>query len=454
LLWLHAQDGQPQIGRAPAALLLILLGAAQIQLAMSAREPRSRRPQTVGLMFWKWLFVGTVVCYLAGLALGSQRGGVYFFCAALACWYTTLLWLVVHGSSWLLAPAAAARRSVWHRLGSTVLASMTLAVGAEALLRLYALVADDRLDVAYVAKVHALPPGEHVRGRLVNRLGYWDKEFRPQPRAGVFRIAVLGDAVTLSGTAETNYLTRVERSLPGIEIYNFGLPDAGPREYAAQLMHEVAAYRPELVLTFVSIGDDVTHELPLPGAFDWRNLRLYQWSTRSAARSQQAQATLRVDHPVELSREEYLSSLSPKLAVCRTPIDEKMSGRWHDTLGYLDDIQRFCGERGIAAALVVVPSEFQLNPALCETLRRRSGLEPGQVDVELPQRRLADFAQERGMAMLDLLPSLRAEEDVVYERNDCQWNERGHELTANLLRRWIEQRYGTLIANNMQASLR
>ena len=42
-------------------------------------------------------------------------------------------------------------------------------------------------------------------------------------------LAVIGDEITLSGSHESNFLTRIERSLDGVEIYNFGLPRSGPR---------------------------------------------------------------------------------------------------------------------------------------------------------------------------------------------------------------------------------
>ena len=123
------------------------------------------------------------------------------------------------------------------------------------------------------------------RGQVVNRLGYWGSEFESSPQPGVFRIAAVGDGVMLSGTAETNFLAQLRRRMPHVEVYNFGIPEAGPREYAAQVACDVANYQPNLVLAFVSVRDDVTQELPVPSYFEWQGLGLYQLGLRAIAAS-------------------------------------------------------------------------------------------------------------------------------------------------------------------------
>jgi hypothetical protein len=454
LLWFHAtHPAQPY--RAPTAIVLVILSALQARFALRLWRRQHTRSLDFAQrsLFWKSLFAGGVLCYVAGLFLGPNPGVGYLFVAGLAIWYTVALAVLVvpppKFSGWLQRN----RNGFLQRFGHALVASLMLSVGAEAVLRLYSLLADDPLPASYVASTLALPPGEHHAGQLVNAEGYWDEEFRRQPRPGVFRIAVLGDGVTLSGSAQTNLLSRVERTVPGIEIYNFGLPAAGPREYAAQLMHTVASYHPDLVLTFFSVGDDVTEEVPLPGMFDWRNLRLYQWSARSGFPRDDTASLVRLPAANTASREEYLSHAAARLDVCRTPISDDLSRRWHDATKYLGEIDEYCRRRGIAAALVVVPSELQVNAQLCETVRRRTGLEAKNVDINLPQRRLVDFAHQRELPVVDLLPPLRAASGTLYARNQHHWNERGHAVAAEALGRWIKHRYGSQLGATTHAAL-
>jgi len=93
-------------------------------------------------------------------------------------------------------------------------------------------------------------------------------------------------------------------------------------------------------------------------------------------------------------------------------------------------------------ALVVVPAEFQLRPELCSVLRRRGGFAPDELDVELPQRRLAAFAHEQSMAVIDLLPHLRAAGAPVFERHAERLNATGNRVTADTLASWLAVHYG------------
>jgi hypothetical protein len=455
LLWLHATR-EPQSYRAPTAIVLIALAAVQTRFMLKLWQrgtfdqidPARRR------LFFKSLFAGGVLSYIASLLLGPDPSVAYLFAAALGTWHTATLWLIVvppvQVADWL----SRARGGIVERFGQGLVVGLSLSVAAEGILRLYALLADDPLPATYVASTLTLPPGESIGGQLVNAQGYWDDEFKYQPRPGVFRIAVLGDGVTLSGSAQTNLLVRLEQSVPGIEVYNFSLPSAGPREYAAQLMHKVAEYQPELVLTFFSIGDDVTEEVPLPGMFDWRNLRLYQWSARGVLPRGESNASIPLMPAAAASREEFLAAMAAQLDVCRTPISGELGHRWREATGYLGDIDEFCRQREIAQALVIVPSELQVDGQLCETLRRRAGVSAKGVDIELPQRRLADFAQERQLPVVDLLPPLRAAAGTLYLRNQKHWNDRGHAVAADALGRWIEHRYASQLGATTHAALR
>lgn len=452
LLWIHANELDSQSYRAASAITLILLAAVQLRCARRLwRGPALRFTRQERLLFLKWIFTGAFVCYLAGLLFGPDPSIGYVFCAAVAAWYTAGLWAIA------MQPAIVSRLSqqLSHRMlcrtNHAVFASVCTLVAAESVVRLYSVVANDPLPETYIAKAHVLPPGEEFRGRQVNTLGYWDKEFDTSPRPGIFRIAVLGDGVTLSGNAETNCLAQIERRVPGIEIYNFGIPQAGPREYAAQLAHDVVQFRPDLVLAFFSVGDDLTEELPLPGVFDWRGLRMYQLSARN--RSLGERCDPRKAALAEASREAYLRRCAPHLAVCRTPIDDRMSARWQEAKSHLTQMAAVCRRQQIPLALVVVPGPFQVNSTLCDALRRQAGYEPGQVDLHLPQRRLAALAGEQSIPVVDLLPYFQSSGEATYERYQHELNDHGNQLATDVIGRWVEQQYRTQIASARHAAV-
>lgn len=454
--WQHlVSRAEPSAFRAPASLLLIVLGLVQLRIIWRSwrRPPREVHGDGfAGRFLLRWLFVGTVVSYAASLGLGFDPGVRWLFRAALIGWYTL-------GLSLLLAGPRTERFLHWlrgHRharlAANFAFYSLLAVVSCEVSVRLVTLAVDDRTTVTYVAQGLRLEPGSEFRGRIVNRHGYWDDDFQRRSRPGVYRIAVLGDAATLSGTAQTNYLALLERTVPGIEIYHFGLVGAGPREYAAQLVHEVVEYQPDLVLTFVSVGDNITHRVPIPGRYDWQGLRLYQLLARSLGTSCDKVPSLDEMLSEPDSTEEFLNRASQRLVVCRTPLDETMRARWDEALHHLDDLVSQCARRHLPVALVLVPGEFQVNRHLCERLQRRAGYEPNHLDLEMPQRRLAAFAHHREVPVLDLLPHLRAADETLYERHATDWNETGNRVAADALGNWLVKRYGPQISSSIQAS--
>ena len=142
------------------------------------------------------------------------------------------------------------------------------------------------------------------------------------------------------------------------------------------------------------------------------------------------------------------------MCACRTPLDETMHARWRRLESDLKGVAEVCKQQQIPLAIVLLPSDFQVNRELSDVVRRRLGWEAAEVDLELPQRRLAALAAEHRLAIFDLLPCLSQTDECTYVRHASQWNELGHELAAMSLGRWIYARYGTTIAATAQARLR
>jgi hypothetical protein len=426
-------------GAAGAALLLLSLIQSRIAWRVWQTRPADRADLYLSPRFWRWQIAGPFVAYLVALAIGPLPGIVFLFLALLSAWNTAAI-----AAHWLRRSsretvAAWLRTRTAVRLGWLSLAGLALLVLAESSVRLGAWALGRRLPETYAARSLRLTPGHQVAGRPVNSLGYWDQPFEAAAPSGIVRVAAIGDGAMLAGTAETNPLEQVERRVPGLEVYNFALPHAGPRDYAAQLAADVLAYRPDLVLTFVAVGDDITREQPLPELFDWRSLGLYQLG----AGSWQSDTSLAGGHT---SYEDYLRNAGLRLDVCRTPIAPATEECWEAALGHLGEVLSACREADIDAALVVVPAEFQVSANVRDGARRNAGCAVEEIDVELPQRRLAAFASREQVPLLDLLPYLRAADSYPYERNSDRWNDCGNRVAAEALTGWLQHRGQTQVA--------
>jgi len=439
--------------RAFGGWCLVLISTIQLRIAWAALRRRERiEPEKFGLRscYWRWFVAGPVICYFGMLALGPERNGRYLFRAAVGLWFTVMLLPLVFPSIFAGRWCDWVRRRFPRAIGHALFSLGILCVSTELVLRAYAFLSGSRIEVAYLAQQLTLPPGSVFRGRQVNQLGYWGEEFQRQRRPGVLRVAVLGDETILSGTASTNFLACIERRLTGVEFYNFGVPRTGPREYAATLADKVLGFNPDLVLTCISVGDDVTDRLRLPDNFDWHALHVYHFGLRALAWEIPGPIDNPLLHPPD-DRETYLHRAAQRLAVCRSPLDRRMQRRWQDTFAHLDELSEKCRSREVPLALVVAPCDAQLDSRLRKTLCRRLGFRADEVDVHLPQRRLAQFSRQRNIPLIDLLPHFQLSNEAVYCPNDNQWSEQGNRLAADVIRRWLERRFSVRLAQARKA---
>lgn len=451
----HATCSTTCPGRAPAGIVLLVLALAQMRIAWVAWLNRTAAAMRLesNPLFWRWESSGPVICYLAALSQGPGIGALFFFLAAVAAWHTLGITPLV------LAHSARERWSQWLAARSLRLsgwvAYIALALSAitESSAQFYSMATGGRPSGAYVAHCCALTPGLDLHGRRVNERGYWDEHPAGPPHPGVVRIAAIGDCMLLGGTSETNHLSQVERRMPLLQIHNFGRPHVGPREYAAQLEQDVSMARPNLVLVYLSIGDDIIEPSAAPALseFDWRGLGTYQYGFRSFAPLGNSPAAFPVNQS-EPDREAFLQRSAVRLTVCRTPIDSELAERWDEALTQLQTIIELCRNCGAEAGLVLVPGEFQVSATLCDSLRRHAGYESQQLDLDLPQRRLTEFASRHNVPVLDLLPYFRASAQYPYERNDLHWNDHGNAIAADALAHWLQRRYGSQVASNNQAA--
>jgi hypothetical protein len=400
------------------------------------------------LPFGRRLFTGIVIAYVCtSLTVGGTSAARTVFYGLAAAWCVCL------GFRFLVCPRPPSQEGAswirWGRRFELVVTNLVFTlVLAELVLRAYAALSEVSLLLNDTLDAYRLVPGRDYGGGLRgNRLGYPGREFEPQKCPGVYRIAALGDSFAVGPAVPfaDNYLSLLENALPDTEVYNFGVSGAGPREYHAILRRDVWTFSPNLVLVSIFIGNDITETMATPRRLDPRQHALYLLLTR-AGRLAQEQRRVDQTRPDSASEERPLRSLSAesfrevearRLAVCSDPPPPSVEKKWRQALGHLDRIVADCRGRRTPVAFVLIPDEFQVNPAVLAEALRKASLQRSDLDLDAPQRRLADFCAQRGVPCLDLLRAFREQPHATYAPRDTHWNSVGNRLAASELASWL-----------------
>jgi len=420
---------------APAALVLFACGLLQAWTLWHVvqRGQLSRLSDTVfTFAILRRLLLAAALAYLAALAIGPGQDLVWAWLATVAAAQTLMLLPLA------TTPSVA---EVWRRwseghaprqLSWVVYTATLLLFASEGALRVYRYATEVTfLPVASASELQAVVPAEAT---LENPLAAISLEGLT---AGRFRVALLGRPTE---PAASRLSKRVQQTLPGAEIVPLRVALDHCDLRAQDVTAEVDAVRADLVLIVLPVCEDLAREAIQTSVFDWRQLELASL-LRDGSRNETPTPTARSQ-----DFETYLGEVNAHLAACRTPLNDTMRKRWERTYTSLDRAIAGCRAADVPMALVVVPGEFQLNPGLRDTLLRRGGVASEQFDLELPQRRLAGYAQQREVPLVDLLPHLRLCREAVYERHATTLNEQGNQAAASAISGWLASRYGDRLA--------
>ena len=99
-----------------------------------------------------------------------------------------------------------------------------------------------------------------------------------------------------------------------------------------------------------------------------------------------------------------------------------------------------------AASRAVLDTERAFPARLRGTLCRRAGYRSDEVDVHLPQRQLASFAQQHDLPIIDLLPHFGRTQQSTFTSTGCQWNDLGNCRAAEAVGAWLRQQCATRVA--------
>ena len=335
------------------------------------------------------------------------------------------------------------------RLRRCLWALLLLAVAGELGLRLFDFVFDYPTGSLYDAIV---PHGERFKltpgGRVIAPERYGDVEYRfnqagyrdrdHEPRSTSRRLVLLGDSVTfgLGAPRESTFAARLEpllaeRHPPGFEVVNLAV-------FAYDTRHELAAYRedgrplkPRVVVAQFYLNDfsirgpageapPLTFRQRLTGL---KNLivyrsnlyrRLFQLTTMAHYRLFHDKK--RLEHPEELNR---LEPEHKQRYLAERPEDEEVPAFVH-----LTELAREVEADGGRFLLMLSPDEVQLFDARYDDIHRR----------------FDSFTTENNIALLDLLPVLRGEQEKhTLFLDGVHLAPRGHAVVAEALADELER---------------
>jgi len=299
-------------------------------------------------------------------------------------------------------------------------------------------------------------------GWAPNSLGYNDDEFATQKRPAILRIAAIGDSFFVAPVPRPQgVIARLEALLSErgarAEVYNFGILASNIDDYLVVLEQEALAFQPDLVLLGIYVGNDLRiprlrtyHAFALDRAFtDIRRRVDALWLQRTGEFRDVTQLPVAaLDLPIT-TRERYLQSVRRELAFFRAHADSATERAWFDSLATLDRFVAACRDRRVPLVVVVQPSHPQVSRAMLEEGARSAGIDPGTLDVTIPQRRFAAFFAERGVPALDLLPvferaARERNPDDFYLKNDTHWSVPGNEVAARELAEFVAAQLSAL----------
>ncbi len=445
-LWQQAGD-DPSDYRAASGVLLWLTGLVQAAIAWRLRhhQPEVPAQRADVLHFVEWQIVGVVVALGCGYLVGPGAEARYLVRAVIALWLTLTLLPVV-------MPRHARARWAWiqsrgaRAVGWSMLAVSLILLGGEGLLRVAAWLDGEPLTAHHRVQALKFTPGESFADRVANEQGYLGERFVADVPLGHIRVAVLGSDVPLASAGMNHFLDNLHALSAPLNVYNFGLRHAGLREFTVQVTDDVQRYHPQLVVAMFDVSQELVHNGVEPQPYDWHALRLSQWAVNTLR--------LRVAGPqifappTSADYETFLRQSTASLQACRTPIEASIEQRWTVLQQQLDQLATNCDRYHLPLAVVLVPSPCQVSDHLRDTLARRQGVELRRLDMDLPQRRLSRYAQQRNVAVIDLLPYFRAARQSPFQPQSGQLSAAGHDITADVLGAWIESRYARTMAHN------
>lgn len=306
-------------------------------------------------------------------------------------------------------------------------------------------------------------PGADVYGYKLNSRGFKDIEYTVEKPEGVYRILALGDSFVYGIVPYPhNFLTILDDNLNAagrgaFEVINMGVPGTEPPEYLELFKAEGMRLRPDLVMVFLFVGNDLVlltegDTLPRkPLLYSWRFVTHAYKLLRELGASRLVDKEY-VDNKPTVAHEKYMARITlnmDKYTISRNGGEllkmDPFADHYHYSVNKLVEIKSYCDSIGARMLVALVPEDVQVDKALMSEAGAFMGMDKA-LDFDIPNRMLSADLARNGIEYIDLLPHFRAavkeRRERLYQPGDGHWNMAGNRLAADvLLRKLLEKPY-------------
>ena len=235
-----------------------------------------------------------------------------------------------------------------------------------------------------------------------------------------------------------------------VRVVNDGVGGWDPNQYLKEAHIALEKQRYDLGIVFLYLGNDlVSQRLDTWSPDIVSGRHPFRWP-RSLSFREMEDALIYPIHDVlktrsqlwMLARRSGISALR-RLGLAENTVPQKYQNAKRDSLViwgvtsdiFLDIEDRFA-QSGTPVLFVLLPESFQVYPQLWQDWLLSAGVPVDSVDLEMPNRQLADAFESRGMVLHDALDYLRVraqEAEPLYGKVDRHFSPTGHEAMAEFL---------------------
>ena len=305
-----------------------------------------------------------------------------------------------------------------------------------------------------------------------NRFGLRGPEIAAEPAPSERRVLLLGDSfLEAKQVSERDALPNrlsvelADRQAPAADLLNAGTFDWSQVHQYLYLQHAGSTLRPNLVLQFFYVGNDVGDlwprsrgelrdlERPIATVDDDGRLKLLEWRRRVPDQGDlllgelsrrstvfRAYETGVVDK-LRYRRRDGQGVESQMLEVFRFKETPQEVRAWKTVEALLLATRDEAERQGARYALVIVPSKWQVHREDWQALlAARDEPDDDRWVLRGPNRRLTQLAEAHRVPVLDLLPPLRDAAEAgrrLYYPVDIHWNAAGHEVAARSVAEYL-----------------
>jgi hypothetical protein len=318
----------------------------------------------------------------------------------------------------------------------------------------------------------SVDPQRDFRYRIdVNSLGLRDRDIEVEKPRGTHRVLVLGDSFAFGVGLKVGerFSDLLNHSLPGdVEVINAGVPGWGTDQEMLFYESRLRRLKPDVVVLtflmqndvindglrgpvvetgtkprFVCEGDSLRLEPPTPPAqlsFELRAKRVLRKSRLLLFVKRRLEMREYQHHVVEDPRyttNGYEANLHlSHWSVYDVRGGEAIEGAWCATERVIERLAKDCAEDSARLVVLAFPAKLEVDEPWRAEMMKRTGVDPANVDVSFPYRRLESFCAARGIEYHYPIQEFRAaaHNELLFFDHDAHPNAAANALTADLLR--------------------